>query len=60
MKTTEQTTEKQMYLYPTIQLIKLDNEISLVLESNPPLGPGEAASLVPEYMKTNPFRDNLG
>jgi len=60
MKTKERMTNKRIYLNPTIELIKLDNEISLALQSIPPEGPDEGASLAPEYMKTNPFRDNLG
>lgn len=46
--------EKEIYTAPEIKKIKLDNEISLALES-PPLGPGEGASLAPEYMKNDPF-----
>ncbi len=33
--------EKKKYIAPRIEIIFLDNEISLALESNPPLGPGE-------------------
>lgn len=47
--------EKEIYTAPEIKKIKLDNEISLALESAPPLGPGEGASLAPEYMKNDPF-----
>ncbi len=32
---------KKSYITPQIELIPLDNEISLALESNPPGGPGE-------------------
>jgi hypothetical protein len=60
MKTTEKNTEKRMYSDPTIELIRLDNEISLVLQSEPPLGPGEGALLAPEYMNNDPFRMNIG
>lgn len=59
MKTSERMTEKRMYLNPTIELIKLDNEITLALESNPPEGPGEGASLAPEYMNNDPFKANI-
>ncbi len=48
--------EKQEYIAPTIEKIKLDNEISLQLESAPPDGPGESATLSPEYLKINPFK----
>jgi hypothetical protein len=62
MKTIDKITEKRIYLNPTIELIKLDNEISLALQSAPPDGPGEGggASLAPEYMNKDPFRNNMG
>jgi hypothetical protein len=44
-----------------IELIKLDNEISLILESAsglPPSGPNET-SQAPEYFNSNPFKTNL-
>lgn len=34
--------EKKTYKIPQIELIELDNEISLTLESEPPLGPNES------------------
>ncbi len=34
-------TMKRKYRSPHIQLVKLDSEISLVLNSDPPYGPGE-------------------
>lgn len=34
-------TENQKYVRPEIEIIVLDNEISLALESNPPFGPDE-------------------
>jgi hypothetical protein len=39
MKT--QDTEKHKYTAPLIEIIKLDYEISLALESEPPVGPYE-------------------
>jgi hypothetical protein len=33
--------EKKKYIYPEIEVVQLDNEISLVLNSNPPAGPDE-------------------
>jgi hypothetical protein len=47
------------YIAPKIEVIQLDNEISLQLESTPPEGPGESASLSAEYMKTNPFKTEI-
>lgn len=51
--------EKRIYFIPEIVCIELDNEIALALESNPPEGPGEGASLAPEYMNNNPFKTEL-
>jgi hypothetical protein len=47
------------YIVPKIEVIQLDNEISLQLESSPPAGPNESASISPEYMKTNPFKTEI-
>ena len=33
--------EKKKYIAPSIEWIQLDNEISLALESAPPVGPDE-------------------
>jgi hypothetical protein len=61
MKTTEKIIGKRIYISPALQLIKLDNEISLALQSAPPDGPGEGgASLTPGYMKIDPFKSNMG
>lgn len=46
---------KREYIYPQIAKIKLDNEVSLALESSPAEGPGESY-LVPEYFKEEPFK----
>jgi hypothetical protein len=51
---------KKKYTAPRIECIPLDNEISLALQSEPPLGPGESLSLTSEYMNNDPFRNNLG
>jgi hypothetical protein len=60
MKTTEKNKEKRIYLNPTIEIVKLDNEISLALQSAPPEGPGEGASVSPEFMHNDPYRNNMG
>lgn len=44
--------EKKKYIAPNIEIIFLDNEISLALQSAPPPGPGEANNLNP----VNPFK----
>lgn len=52
--------EKQIYSYPKVERIKLDNEISLILESTPPDGPGESFTSAPEYFNNDPFKTNIG
>lgn len=48
---------KKLYIAPRIELVELDNEISLALESAPPEGPGESRNVVPEYFNNNPFAE---
>ena len=50
---------KKKYIAPRIEWIPLDNEISLALESSPPEGPNEGASLTPEFINIDPFRYNM-
>ena len=50
--------EKKIYCTPCIEIILLDNEISLALESAPPLGPGETMQLTP-YKQHNPFQTDI-
>jgi len=63
MKTQIENTTKKTYTVPQVNWIKLDNDISLVLQSvpsgTPPFGPGETAN-VPEYFNNDPFKTNLG
>ena len=47
--------EKKKYTTPQLQLIELDNEISLALESNPPVGPGETLNNI-----QTPFKEETG
>lgn len=50
--------KKRTYTTPEATIIKLDNEISLALESTldfPPAGPGESYS--PEFTNQDPFRN---
>jgi len=47
---------KQTYIAPQIEIITLDNEISLALESTPPAGPGEIGNNFPlEHNNANPY-----
>ena len=56
---TKKKSEKRIYQAPVIKKIVLDNEISLILESNAPEGPGET-SYAPEYLRNDPFKTNIG
>jgi len=51
--------EKKKYIKPRIEIIFLDSDISLALESSPPLGPGET-NASPEFLKSDPYRTQLG
>lgn len=59
MKTTNKMTGKKIYSIPLIERILLDNEISLALESAPPVGPDEGRLMTPEHYNNNPFDKNL-
>jgi len=52
--------DKRVYSQPEITRVKLDNEISLVLESNPAAGPDEVMNNAHEYFNTDPFKNNMG
>jgi len=59
MKNTKENTSKRIYCRPRLERILLDNEIALVLESNPPFGPNESTNnLKPEYFNTDPYATN--
>ncbi|MDD4992654.1 MAG: hypothetical protein PHR83_10510 [Paludibacter sp.] len=60
MKTTKENTPKRTYSSPLIEQIKLDNEISLALESNPPMFELVKGSNAPEYFNNDPFKTNVG
>jgi hypothetical protein len=47
--------EKKKYIAPRIEIIFLDNEISLALESTPPAGPSETLNAV-----QSPFKQEIG
>jgi hypothetical protein len=46
--------EKKKYTAPEIELIELDNEISLALESSPPAGPSETLNSI-----QSPFKQDV-
>lgn len=57
MNTILSTTEKKAYIVPQIELIKLDNEISLVLQSTVPDGE-PTFSQARECHSDDPFKFN--
>jgi len=63
MKTQIENTTKKTYAVPQINWIKLDNDISLVLQSapsgTPPFGPGGIGE-APEHFNNDPFKTDLG
>ena len=52
--------KSRAYRSPRIVSIKLDNEISLSLESNVAPGDPEASIRAPEYFNNDPFRTSAG
>ena len=50
--------DKRTYSQPQIERVKLDNDISLVLDSTPPTGPGDEFVIAPEYFNNDPFKLN--
>jgi hypothetical protein len=57
LKTTD--IKKRLYTAPEIECVKLDNEISLALESNPPEGPNQVSLIAPEQFKNDPFKSGM-
>ena len=54
-----QNIEKRKYSTPLLELIRLDNEISLILASDPPTYESSNSSNKPEYFNHDPFKSNL-
>lgn len=53
--TTNIEISKRVYLVPAIENIRLDNEISLALESTPPVGPDEVMNQMKGNAANDPF-----
>ena len=62
MKKSIDSMQKRNYIQPGIEIIKLDNEISLSLDSTPAPGPGEGLGFklgcAPEHFNNDPFKTN--
>ncbi len=53
-------TTKKEYSQPIIDVIVLDNEIALVLESStPPIGPSETKNGTPDFFENNPYNTDM-
>lgn len=50
---------KKTYIVPRIEIILLDNEISLALQSAPPVGPGEITFINLQNPDNNPFKNQF-
>lgn len=50
---------KKEYSSPDIISVKLDNEISLALESDAPPGPNEGQNKMPEYFSNDPYKQKV-
>jgi len=59
MGSTIETLNKRAYSSPQIEQIKLDNEISLQLQSDAPVGPGESFNKTPEHLNNDPFKNTM-
>jgi len=60
MKIINNSLLKRSYRAPLIESIKLDNEISLTLNSTDAPGDPETSAGVPEYFNSDPFKTNVG
>lgn len=58
MNTTTKKGTNQTYNEPSIVCIKLDNDISLALQSTPPIGPDET-NLRPTYLQNDPYKKQI-
>ena len=59
MKILNIPTEKRTYQPPVIESIRLDNEISLALESAPTPDSGDEVYNTPDYFNNDPYKDNM-
>ena len=57
MKTTDK--KKRVYTAPKIEQVKLDNEISLILESKHEDGTDHGSLMTPEYSNNDPFKSTM-
>jgi hypothetical protein len=59
MQSKQIETKKRIYTYPEISCVKLDSEISLALESNPPFGPSEDLVQAADSNQISVYKENI-
>lgn len=59
MKMNNKSVVKQEYSAPKVEKVRIDNEISLILESEPPIY-GDNISNTPESFNNDVFKGNIG
>lgn len=52
--------EKKKYKAPQVELILIDNEITLILQSTPPAGPDEIGQNASGHFNNDPFKTDIG
>jgi|GEM_PF-1232946 hypothetical protein len=52
---------QRAYFPPLIEAVEIDSEITLIMESTPPIGPGETRVInTPDSVHNDPYKSNLG
>jgi hypothetical protein len=51
--------EKKKYITPQFELVQLDNEIALALQSTPPLGPEEFSMILLTNKSLDPYKTEV-
>jgi hypothetical protein len=59
MNTSNNISKKRIYTSPIIGCVKLDNEISLALESTPPTYELVNSTKINEYFNNDPFKTHI-
>jgi len=61
MRPDSNNTEKRIYNAPQVERIDIDKDVSLQLQSTPPIPGGEGLNKTksPEYFNNDPFKGNM-
>jgi hypothetical protein len=60
MKATIKNVQKRQYSAPEVECVTLDCDISLTLDSEPPIGPGWETYTSKDHFSNDPFKTNMG